>query len=203
MTMSQTDQPLATRRGFLGNPLGHGVERNAYAKLAAIEQSRQWLQQRRAPNVLLQDHNGRSLRFYDDVLKDRTVLLNVMYTVCSNICSPATRNLLEARKLLGSAAKKLHFVSMSLTPLDDSPAALREYKRLHGLDENWTFLTGTPAQVERAQRALGFLGDRSEDDLLSHSALAMLCDERHLRWSHVNTLLSPRSIARMIRFEMV
>lgn len=92
---------------------------------------------------------------------------------------------------------------MSLTPLSDTPESLRAYKALHGLGADWTFLTGTPRSVERAQRALSFLGNDASDDLLSHSAMAKLCDERNLRWTHVNTLLSPRSIARMIRFEMV
>jgi protein SCO1 len=167
------------------------------------ELSRERIRQRRTPNLPLQDHNGSTLYFYDDVMKDRKVLLNVMYTVCSNICTPAQRNLMEARSLLGDAAKDLHFVSMSLTPLDDTPQALRAYKKLHGIDERWLFLTGKLEYVEKIQRSLGFISGRSDEDLLSHSAIALLCDERQLRWGHVNTLLSPRSIARMIRFAMV
>ena len=66
-----------------------------------------------------------------------------------------------------------------------------------------TDLTGTPQNVEAAQRALGFIGNDDTDDLFSHSAMARLCNERHLRWSHVNTMLSARSSARMIRFELV
>jgi protein SCO1 len=202
--MNLFEKYFASERSFqdLLAPSGSG-RRTALRARTPSEMSREWWLQRRAPNVQLLDHNGRSLRFYDDVLKGRKVLLNVMYTVCSNICSPATRNLLEARTLLGGAAKDLHFVSMSLTPLNDTPQALREYKKLHGLDERWTFLTGKPEQVEKVQRALGFLSDNEPGDLLGHSALAMLCDERQLRWSHVNTLLGPRSIARMIRFELV
>jgi protein SCO1 len=167
------------------------------------ELSRERIRLRRTPNLPLQDHNDRTLRFYDDVMKDRKVLLNVMYTVCSNICTPAQRNLMEARSLLGDEAKDLHFVSMSLTPLDDTPQALRAYKKLHGIDERWLFLTGKLEYVEKIQRSLGFISGRSDEDLLSHSAIALLCDERQLRWSHINTLLSPRSIARMIRFEML
>jgi protein SCO1 len=170
---------------------------------ASPQQARERLRQQRTPNVPLLDHNGRSLRFYDDVMNNRIVVLNVMYTVCSNICTPATRNLVEARRLLGDTAKDLHFVSMTLTPLTDTPAALREYKQRYNIDEGWTFLTGKVENVERVQRGLGFISDRDTDDLLSHSAMARVCDERHQRWSHVNTLLSPRSIARMIRFELV
>jgi len=203
----------STRRGLLsalatigGTASARAAERNAAAAFDPVldqQAARQRLRQRRLPNVLLQDDLGRTVRFYDDVMKDRQVVLNVMYTVCSNICTPATRNLIEARKLLGAQAGDLHFVSMSLTPLTDTPEALRAYKKRHGIDGRWTFLTGKVDQVEQAQRALGFLTDRPEDDLLSHSNVAVVCDERNLRWSHANTLTSGRAIARMIRFELV
>ena len=210
--MNPIDRSPLARRGMMGAlvALGSaglassaGPARSAAAAPTAEEQSRERLRRRRAPNVTLLDHNGRSLRFHDDVIRGGKVLLNVMYTVCSNVCTPAMRNLIEARRLLGADAKELRFVSMSLTPLNDTPEALRAYRKLHGVDADWTFLTGTPANVERVQRALGFIGRDDTDDLLSHSAMARLCDERHLRWGHVNTLLPPRSIARMIRFELV
>lgn len=211
--MSANPISSVTRRGLMGTlfatgAAGLGSSSGGAAPAAAgpstsEAQVRERLRQRRTPNVALLDQHGRSVRFYDDVMQGRKVLLNVMYSVCSKVCTPATRNLMQARRLLGSAAKDLHFVSMSLTPLSDTPEALRDYKKLHGIDADWTFLTGTLKNVEAAQRALGFIGSAEGDDLLSHSAMAKLCDERHLRWSHVNTMLSPRSIARMIRFELV
>lgn len=211
--MNPTSRSPLARRGLIGAALALGgaaltsaagpVQRVAAAPVRPEDLARERLLSRRAPNVTLLDQDGRSVRFQDDVIRGRTVLLNVMYTVCSNICTPAMRNLIEARKLLGDEAKAIRFVSMSLTPLTDTPQALREYRKLHGLGDDWTFLTGTPANVERVQRALGFLGTDDSDDLLAHSAMARLCDERLARWAHVNTMLAPRSIARMVRFEMV
>ena len=212
-----TNNP-ATRRGILGALLATGATGLAGATGTRMvdvarssvelglspeqQQSRERLRQIRTPNELLVDHNGRSVRFYDDIMKDRKVVINVMYTVCSNICTPATRNLIEAQRLLGDEAKDIHFVSMSLTPLSDDPAALRKYKELHGIDERWTFLTGKVENVEKVQRAMGFISDRDTDDLLSHSGMARLCDEPNVKWTHLNTMVSGKSIARMIRFEM-
>jgi protein SCO1 len=210
---SSLSHAALARRGLMGALLAlggagmvsaTGSSQRAYtAPRTPEEQAAARLRQRRSPNVALLDQDGRSLRFYDDVIKGHKVLLNVMYTVCSNVCTPAMRNLMEARRLLGSEAKDLRFVSISLTPLTDTPDALRAYRKQYGVDQDWTFLTGSVANVERVQRALGFLSADTSDDLLSHSAMARLCDERHLRWTHVNTLLAPRSIARMVRFESV
>lgn len=160
--------------------------------------------QKRLPNVVLQNEQGRPVRFYDDVMKDRQVVVNVMYSVCANICPPATRNLIEAREWLGPMARDVRFVSLTLTPLVDTPDALHDYRKRHGIDDDrWTFLTGRVERMEQVLRAMGFLTDRPEENLLSHAAKAVICDERHLRWSHASTLASGRVIARMIRFELV
>ena len=36
------------------------------------------------PNVLLQTHDGRTVRFYDDLIKGKTVALNFMYATCTD-----------------------------------------------------------------------------------------------------------------------
>ena len=89
----------------------------------------------RFPNVALLTHTGRQVRFYDDIFKDSKVVINFMYAVCSGICAPVTQNILEARRLLGAAVKDINFYSISLTPADDSPAALREYMEMHQIDK--------------------------------------------------------------------
>ena len=96
--------------------------------------------QRRLPNLPLLDQHGRTVYFYDDVMKGRQVLLGSMYTGCTNICTPATQNLIAARKLLGAQGLQLQFVSMTLTPLNDPPEALLGYIKQHGIDTPWTFL---------------------------------------------------------------
>lgn len=217
--MSNIAEQPAARRGLMGALMALGASGLAQAtqalspaalavasdkpRMTLEQQTRLRLREQRMPNVRLVNQDGRELRFYDDVAKGRRVLVNVMYTICSGVCTPATRNLIEARKLLAEDGKDLHFVSMSLTPLTDTPEALRDYKKQHGIGSDWTFLTGKVEEVEKLQRAMGFITDRDSDDLLSHSAMARLLDDRHMRWTHVNTLLAPRSIARMIRFENV
>lgn len=204
-----------TRRALFGGLLAAPLGAHATSSVAPVrplspaemrraqQRAAQRVREQRTPNVELLDHNGRKVRFYDDVMKGHKVLLNVMYTVCSNTCTPSTRNLIEARGLLGDLAKQLRFVSITLTPLTDGPEELRAFKKRYGIGEDWIFLTGKLENVERVQRGLGFITDREDEDLLSHSSMVRFCDERNLRWGHANTLLEPRSIARMIRFDMV
>ncbi len=37
----------------------------------------------RFPNVVLKTHEGRNVRFYDDLLKGKIVLINFMYATCT------------------------------------------------------------------------------------------------------------------------
>lgn len=180
---------------------------------AAAQRDRAWapqnprdhLQRRHFPNVSLVTHEGRAVRFYDDVIKDRKVVISFFYTSCSNLCTPATRHLVEAREMLGSLKDQVSFYSISLTPLDDDPPALRKYMASFGIDQGWTFLTGRPRDIDQLRTGLGFGGDDPKDvaDLDNHSGMVRIGDEARLRWGHASVLTSGRAIARMIRFELV
>ena len=38
----------------------------------------------RFPNILLRDQHNESFRFYDDLIKDRIVIVNFMYSICTD-----------------------------------------------------------------------------------------------------------------------
>ena len=68
---------------------------------AAPKTSREVLRDRYFPNVVLTTHEGKKVRFYDDLLKDKIVVLNFMYTSCEGVCPVITANLMTVQKLLG------------------------------------------------------------------------------------------------------
>jgi protein SCO1/2 len=162
------------------------------------------MRRKHLPNVPLVTHTGKSVRFYDDLVRDRKVVINFMYTVCSNICTPMTRNLLEARQLLGDFGRDIHFYSISLTPLDDDPPALRKYMQSYGIGEGWTFLTGRPEDILQVQRGLALAGadDDATSRLEDHTGMARVGNEATVRWGHASATSPGRAIARMIRFEL-
>src|SRR3954453_20986852 len=63
--------------------------------------SRERIRQLHFPNVLLTTHQGKQVRFYDDLLKDKIVLINFMYAQCEGVCPGITMNLARVQKLLG------------------------------------------------------------------------------------------------------
>ena len=189
-----------------GASLAAFVGNRAMASTATtLEQNpREQLRQKRFPNVPLLTHAGTEVRFYDDLLKDKKVVINFTYTVCTNICTPVTHNIRQAQQLLGDFADDIHFYSISLTPLQDDPASLRSYMKDFQIDNGWTFLTGKPENVERVRLGLGFARKDAKEngDITNHAGMVRIGNERLGSWGHASAMTTGKSVARMIRFEL-
>ena len=153
------------------------------------------------PNLVLQSHEGRKLRFYDDVLRGKIVVINMMYTVCTGICPGNTANLLRVQEMLGDrVGRDIFMVSLTLRPEFDTPRALQAYVTQYGIKPGWTFLTGKPADVEIIRRTLGFFdSDPATDrDISQHTGMVRIGNTVRDRWVMTPALASPRQIARTI-----
>ena len=53
------------------------------------------------PNVPVQDQDGETWAFYDDLLDDRVVVINFVYTACSSLCPLTTARLARLADRLG------------------------------------------------------------------------------------------------------
>jgi protein SCO1/2 len=93
-------------------------------------------------NVELQTHEGRTVRFYDDLLKDKIVLVNFMFTDCGDVCPGMTQNLADVQKLLGDrVGRDIFMYSISLQPEIDTPEKLKDYADMFDVGPGWLFLT--------------------------------------------------------------
>ena len=157
------------------------------------------------PNIPLTTHTGRQVRFYDDLVKDKKVIINFMYAGCEGICVPVTRNLLRVKKLLGDrVGRDIFMYSITLRPAEDSIDDLRVYAEHHDTGNGWTFLTGTPADVDRLRRALGFsYADPVEDaDISNHIGMVRYGVEPLTRWAACPGMGNPQHIVRSILWDL-
>lgn len=153
------------------------------------------------PNSIVQTHDGRSLRFYDDVVRGKIVLFNMMYAVCTGICPGNTANLREVQAALGSRlGRDVFMVSMTLQPESDTPEVLSDYVESYGIKPGWLFLTGKPKEMDLIRRKLGFFNDDPaiDGDLANHTGMLRLGNERLDRWSMMPSLAKPDQIARKV-----
>ena len=166
---------------------------------------RELLQRRHLPNVELITQDGKKVHFYDDLVKDKRVVIQFMFTRCKDICPVITHHLVEVQKMLnGRVGQDIFFYSISLSPEEDSPRELKAFAKKHGVGPGWTFLTGKPEDILNLRKSLGFFyNDPKEDaDRNNHSGMIMIGTEPLVRWAHCPGGSKPEWIATVIRTEM-
>lgn len=95
------------------------------------------------PNTELITQDGKKVRFYDDLVRGKIVVIDLIYTHCVDSCPLETARLAQVQKLLGDAVgKQIFFYSITIDPEHDTPAVLKEYAEKYHTGPGWLFLTG-------------------------------------------------------------
>lgn len=113
------------------------------------------------PNIPLTTHDGRTVRFFDDLIKDRVVAINFIYTTCPDACPMETARMQEVYELLGDrVGQDVFFYSITIDPEKDTPEVLRGYVEAWGVGPGWTFLTGKEEDILHLRKKLGVYNAR-------------------------------------------
>ncbi|HYJ85789.1 MAG TPA: SCO family protein [Pyrinomonadaceae bacterium] len=148
--------------------------------------SREKTRKKYFPNFELTTHEGKRVKFYDDLIKDKIVVINFMYAKCDGICVPITANLKRVQKLLGDrVGRDIFMYSITLKPQEDTPEKLNHYVQMHNLKPGWTFLTGKPEEIEILRRKMGlYTSNSTEDkDLTNHIGMVRYGNEARQWWA--------------------
>lgn len=139
------------------------------------------------------NQEGENLLFYSDMLQDRIVLINFVYTNCRDTCPIMTSKLVRVKQLLGEPTERaVHFISISTDPERDTPAALKEFaEKNKATSKNWTFLTGEKKNIDHI---IGRFGQYNED-FGAHSTLMLIGNLKTRHWSKIPPMSTPQMIA--------
>jgi protein SCO1/2 len=105
------------------------------------------------PAVTLTRADGRQVSLVDELDDGRPVVLNFVYTTCTTICSLGSQTFAELEKTLGPGRDRVHLVSVSIDPDEDTPQRLSAYSRRFDAGPQWSFYTGTLDASRDVQRA--------------------------------------------------
>jgi protein SCO1/2 len=151
---------------------------------------------------VVNSHDGRTLHFYDDVLKGKIVLLNFFFTECGDLCPRMTDNLVAVQQLFGDRmGKDIFMVSITLQPEVDTPEQLANYAKVHDIGPGWLLLTGKRDDIELLRHRLGFVdSDVVQDATLDqHIGTVRITNEPMHRWGMTPALLNPAAIVRTVK----
>lgn len=153
------------------------------------------------PNPLVTTHEGRSVRFYDDLVRDKVVAISMTYAQCTATCPATMANLVRVQQLLGDRiGRDVFMYSITLFPEVDTAQVLKRYAAQFGVKAGWQFLTGTPDDIESLRFALGFYDQDPAVDAIrtQHANMIRIGNAAYGRWTMSPGLVRPEQIVSTI-----
>jgi protein SCO1/2 len=143
----------------------------------------------------LTTHDGRRLRFYDDLLRGKAVVIQFLYTECAGICPGTIAGLVRVQEMLGDrVGRDVFFYSITLDPEHDTVEVLRRYVEENGIRPGWLLVTGKADEIDVLRRKFG-LYDRDpaiDADRSQHAGLLVYGNEPTGHWGFVPALATRR-----------
>jgi protein SCO1/2 len=145
-------------------------------------------------DTILVDQNGRSHRFYSDLVAGRIVIMNVIFTGCRSSCPIIMGRLLELQDLLGPKRDDVSILSISVDPVLDTPQTLHAYADSLQAKPGWYFLTGEKAAVDMVTGRLGNRASTPED----HNDVIVVGNDATGTWIKLTAIATTEDIARAV-----
>lgn len=150
------------------------------------------------PNVPLVTHEGRRVRFFDDLIAGKVVVINFIYTSCPDACPLETAKLSEVCALLGArVGQDVFLYSISIDPERDTPEVLSEYRERYQTPPGWLFLTGEAADIRLLREKLGLIR-ADETELQQHTLNLLIGNQATGKWMKRSPMENPYFLATQI-----
>jgi protein SCO1/2 len=182
--------PLALWAAFAA---GQGEHQHHHPAEPAAAPAEEQALRPQIPDTVLIDQDGQRHRFYNDLVKDKLVLMNSVYTSCPGTCPMQTAIFQRVQRLLGDRlGQDVQMISVSLDPVTDTPARLKEFAARFGIEtgKGWVFLTGPKPDVYEVLQAMDLFAPVPEE----HTPIAAIGHEPAGLWMKVINLSAPREI---------
>ncbi len=146
------------------------------------------------PNITVRDQDGHERRFYDDLIKGKTVVMHFIFTSCPSVCPPMGANFAALQKQLDAAGEDVALISVSIDPVTDTPARLKQWRARFRGGDGWTLVTGSKQDIDRLLKMLRVFAA----DIDTHAPFVILGSDQQ-GWRYVNGLTPPEKLLAMLR----
>ncbi|MFT5164205.1 MAG: protein SCO1/2 [Alteromonadaceae bacterium] len=152
------------------------------------------------PNVTLLNELGEKVALMDDLIQDKIVVINTIYTTCTTVCPVMGIQYVQLQKKLLERFSQEHIdkqmllLSISIDPLNDTPQRLAAFKEKFGGGPGWTLLTGSQSNIDNLLKATGlFAADPQE-----HTPITLVGSTHTNHWTRVSGLGPAKQIASLM-----
>jgi cytochrome oxidase Cu insertion factor (SCO1/SenC/PrrC family) len=136
---ASTSSSTSSLGGMQANPASSAAEMNPNLDLGSS------LGSQPAPDITLVNQFGQPMSLSQ--FRGKVVMLSFEDSECTTVCPLTTASMLEAKQMLGAAGNQVQLLGVDANPTATSVADVLAYSRVHGMVNQWDFLTGSPAQL--------------------------------------------------------
>ncbi len=139
-------------------------------------------------DLSLVDQDGRKVLFASEVIGDRIVVMDFVYTSCTTVCPVLSAVFGQVQERLGDQlGNEVSLVSVSVDPTRDTPQRLKAYAARHKARPGWIWLTGPKQTMDEVLDGMGAYSPNFED----HPSMVLVGDGRTGEWSRFFGFPSP------------
>ena len=147
------------------------------------------------PQVRLARDDGKTVSLPEELNDGRPVVMNFIYTTCTAICPLTSQTFAQLQRKLGTDRDRVHLVSISIDPEQDTPTRLAAYARKYAAGPEWQHYTGTlPASVA-TQRAF----DVYRGDKMKHAPVTLLRAAPDKPWVRIEGFVTADGLLAEVR----
>jgi protein SCO1 len=147
------------------------------------------------PDVVLVNQHGKRVHFYRDLVKDRVVAINFIYTTCSTVCPLLGVHFSTLREMMGDRmSQDVTLISISVDPVVDTPQRLKAWSAQFDAGPEWSLLTGPKREVEALLKALHVF----TPDKQAHTPTILIGNDATGTWRRTYGLVEPATLADML-----
>jgi protein SCO1/2 len=138
------------------------------------------------PDVTLINQEGKKVRLKSLMESDKPVIVDFIFGTCTTICPVLSAGYINLQNKLGADSQKVHLVSISIDPENDTPKVMREYLKRYRAKPGWDFFTGSRKDIDTVMKAFNaYIPNK-----MSHYALTLIHMPKDDSWVRIYGILS-------------
>ena len=128
-----------------------------------------------APDVTLVNQFGQPMSLSQ--FRGRVVMLSFEDSECTTVCPLTTQSMVLAKELLGKAGSSVQLLGVDANPDATKVADVMDYSRVHGMINQWDFLTGSLTQLKSVWKAYN-IDVQIESGQIDHTPALYIIDQQ-------------------------
>jgi len=144
-----------------------------------------------APNFTLTDQNGQRISL--NQFKGKPVVLTFLYTHCPDVCPLTAEHIHTTMLQLGSQAKDVAVLAVSMDPIGDTPAAVQSFSKAHSMTNYWHYLIGSQQQLSPVWSSYDIYQQASKQSI-NHSMAIFVIDQQGKERTYFDNTFTPTQL---------